>query len=73
MFAGCSALTSFPDIFKWNIDSCIENKDMFTGLSQKVISDTSKWNKIKSKFKSHSSFLVNIGDSIACKIFKSAI
>ena len=73
MFAGCKSLESFPDISKWNIDSCIDNKEMFTGLSQKVISDTSNWNKIKNKFNSPSSFLIDIGDNIACQIFKPVI
>ena len=71
MFSGCVSLTSFPNILNWNINYSVNTTDMFTGFSNKAITDISKWNEYKIKFKIHqSSFIASISDAFRSQFYK---
>ena len=45
MFSGCSSLSSFPDISKWNTNNVTNMDYMFSGCSSlSSLPDISKWN-----------------------------
>ena len=45
MFAGCSSLSSLPDISKWNTNNVTNMSKMFCGCSSlSSLPDISKWN-----------------------------